>query len=249
MDFRLVAVLIVSTLFVPLAHATCDDQGFLRIAGQIPDVTFTSGVASSTRVDPWWAAFQGAGSSCGVLARSTTPGVSVQDTYGCSGNQCKVHLPGEWAAVKSSYITFVDRVTRADTDIPLLFDGKTPRGTHGTLEIGIIDNDLGIEDGNHVAIINTVNIYIESAAPPSTWLTVISAPANISGDHIVVNHPYLNAKPGALLFISHVHNPNGAVSGVDWNHTVGVQYDTAKQRWTIRNLDGVALPSDPLFRR
>ena len=239
---RVAVVMIVCAFALPRAQAVCADQGILGIAGQIPDVTFTSGLPSMTRVNPWWASFQGPGWSCGVLARSTAPGVSVQDTYGCPPG-CKIHPPGEWAAVEPSYPTAVDRVTRDANDIPLIFDGKTPRGTHGTLEIGIIDNDLGIEDGNHISIIYTVNIYIESAAPPATWFTILSAPANISGDQVLLNHPYLNGKPGALIFISHVWNPNGAVSGKDWNHAIAVHYDTVKLRWTIRNVDGAAMPA------
>jgi hypothetical protein len=134
-------------------------------------------------------------------------------------------------------------VSRAGTDIPLIFDGKTPRGTHGTLEIGIIDNDLGIQDDDHIGIINTVNVYIESPAPPPTWFTILSAPANISGDHVILNHPYLNGKSTALLFVSHVRNPNGAASGRDWNHAIAVQYDNANRKWTIRNVDGTAMPA------
>ncbi len=238
-----IAILILRFSAVPPAYATCASPGILRIAGQIPDVVFTSGIASTTHVNPWWASFEGPGSSCGVFARSTVAGVAVQDTYGCSGDQCKIHPPGEWAAIKSAYFTPFDRVNRAGTDIPLIFDGKTPRRTHGTLEIGIIDNDFGDTSGNHIAIINAVNVYIESAAPPVTWFTILSAPANISGDHVIINHPYLNGKPGALLFVSHVRNPNGAASGRDWNHAIAVQYDSANRKWTIRNVDGTAMPA------
>lgn len=209
--------------FASPAKATCDDQGFIRIGGQIPDIVFTKGIPSKVRIAPWWASFAGAGSSCGVMARSTTPGVSVQDTYGCPGTGCPIHPPAEWAAVKSAYITNPMQVTRSGGGIPLIFDGKTARGTQGRIEIGIVDNDLGILDGNHVGIIATANVYVESAARPSTWFTVTSTAANISGDHLTLSHSYLNARPGALLFVSHVRNPVGLAAARDWNHPIAVQ--------------------------
>jgi hypothetical protein len=223
------------------AKATCDDQGFIRIGGQIPDIVFTRGMPSKVRIAPWWASFTGAGFSCGVMARSTTPGVSVQDTYGCPGTGCPIHPPGEWAAVKSAYITDPVQVTRSGGGIPLIFDGKTARGTQGRIEIGIVDNDLGILDGNHVGIIATTNVYVESANPPPTWFTVTSTAANTAGDHLTLSHPYLNARPEALLFVSHVRNPVGLAVAQAWNHPIAVQYDTAKARWTIRNLDGARM--------
>src|SRR5262245_1950462 len=229
--------------FASAAQAVCDDQGFVRIGGQIPDVVFTSGVPSKVRIVPWWASFTGAGWSCGVMARSTTPGVSVQNTYGCPGAPpvCPIHPPGEWAAVKSSYITDPKQVTRSGGGIPLIFDGNTAGGTHGRIEIGIIDNDLGIVDGNHVGIIATVNVYIEAATPPATWFAVTSTAANIAGDHLSLNHPYLNAQPDARLFVSHVRNPVNLAVAQEWNHPIGVEYDTARARWTIRNLDGAPM--------
>jgi len=229
--------------FASPVHAVCSDQGILRIGGQIPDVVFTSGVPSKVRIVPWWASFDGAGWSCGVMARSTTLGVSVQDTYGCPGAPpvCPIHPPGEWAAVKSSYPTDPKQVTRSGGGIPLIFDGETARGTHGTVEIGIVDNDVGILDGNHVGIIATVNVYIEAVKPPATWFTATSTAANIAGDYLSLNHPYLNERPDALLFVSHVRNPVSLAVAQEWNHPIGVQYDTARAKWTIRNRDGAAM--------
>jgi hypothetical protein len=222
-------------------HATCDDQGFVRIGGQIPDVVFISGIPSKVRIVPWWASFMGQGWSCGVMARSTAAGVSIQDTYGCFGN-CPIRPPGEWAAVKSSYITDPKHVTRAGGGIPLVFDGSAARGTQGTIEIGIVDNDLGIFGGNHVAIIATVNVYIESTNPPATWLTVTSSAANVVGDRLILDHPYLNARPSVPLFVSHVRNPVSLAVAREWNHPIAVQYNSARAAWTIRNLDGAAMP-------
>jgi hypothetical protein len=222
------------------ALATCD-AAYIRIAGQIPDVVFTSGMPSKVRIVPWWASFNVAVSSCGVLARSTTPGVSIQDTYGCVGDVCPIRAPGEWAAVKSSYTTGSSYVTRAGGGIALIFDGTTARGTEGMVEIGIIDNDLGIQDGNHVGIIATVNVYVESPKVPATWFTVTSIAANTTDDFLILDHPYLDARPAARMFVSHVRNPVGAAVAQEWNHPIGVQYNAASARWTIRNLDGAPM--------
>jgi hypothetical protein len=131
-------------------------------------------------------------------------------------------------------MTLIASVVHKDTDIPIIFDGSAPPGTQGTIEIGIRDNDLGIP--SH-AIMGRINVYVEAATPPPTWFLAMASAGSISGDRLVLDHPYLNGNPGNNLFVSHIFNPGGAFFGTWWNHPTAVEYDNVLQRWTIRNTD------------
>ncbi len=242
MNKRFTATAIVLTLFsIPqLAQATCSSGFTLNLAGQLPDFTFQSGVPQTIRFNPWYVSFVSNSGSCGIFARSTTPGVSLQGTYGCSFPGCPIAPPGVWAPVGDAYQPLFTEVSHKSTDIPIIFDGTTPPGTYGTIEIAIRDNDLGIPSQ---FVIGTANVYVESATPPATWFGVSTNAGNVSGDRVVIDHPYLNGKPGAKLFVSHVRNPGGSLFGTSWNHPIAVVYDSGLARWTIRNVDGFAMPT------
>src|SRR5689334_11530719 len=85
-----VAVLVIAT--PSRAHAVCSGGsvgGFTQyMSGQIPDVILTSGVATKRNITPNYVSFPGTGGNCGIFARSTVPGTTVTDTYGCTGSQC-----------------------------------------------------------------------------------------------------------------------------------------------------------------
>ena len=222
-------------------RATCDGGFSIRLAGQLPDFTFTSGTPATVHFNPWYISFASTGGSCGIVARSNVPGVSIQKTYGCpGGGACDVLPAGQWAPVGDAYPNFFDRVSHKNTDIPILYDGSTPVGTYGTIEIGINGTDAGI--GN-VEIIGVANVYVEGPNPPVTWFGVSAGTGNISADKVILDHPYLNANPEANLFVSHIRNPGGSLFGSSWNHPVAVEYDEALQRWAIRNMDGAAMPT------
>src|SRR5512134_2729650 len=106
-----VGVMALCALAVHLApsSATCSGGFNIYLAGQLPDVTFTSVVPTETIVDPWYVSMPAAsGGSCGIFARSTTPGVSIRHTYACFPPNCPVMPPGEWAAVGDAYQTFFE---------------------------------------------------------------------------------------------------------------------------------------------
>jgi hypothetical protein len=95
------------------AHATCSSGFTVYSAAQLPDFTFTAGAPATVRFNPWSLSFVSTGFSCGILARSTTPGVSIQQTYACPGGGCPVWPTGEWAPVGDAYGTSETSVTQA----------------------------------------------------------------------------------------------------------------------------------------
>ena len=58
---------------------------------------------------------------------------------------------------------------------------------------------------------------------------------------MVLSHPYLDGNPSSRLFVSHVYNPSGSLSGTDWNHPLSVEYDSTLARWTIKNADNATM--------
>jgi hypothetical protein len=234
-----VCVLLCVSTWAPV-HATCSSGFAIYLAGQIPDFTFTSGVPATISYSPWYVSLPSTiNGSCGIFARSLTPGVSIQGTYGCPAGGCLVAPPGEWAPVGDAYATPSGTVAQK-LPIPLIFDGTAPAGTQGTIEIGVRDNDVGIP--SH-ALMGVGNIYVESASPPATWFGVGSNVTNVSGNRLYLDHPYLNGNPSANLFVSHLRNPGGSTSGTLWNHPTAVSYDSQLGRWTIVNTDGAAMPT------
>jgi len=228
------------SIAAPPAHALCSSGFSIYLAGQIPDFTFTSGVPMTISYSPLYVSFApNDGYSCGIVARSLTPGVSVQWSYGCPGGVCPIAPTGEWAEVGDAYATPYGEVAQK-LPIALIFDGTAPVGTQGTIEIAVRDNDSGFETQ---AVIGIGNIYVESATPRTTWFNTGSSAANVSGNRMILDHPYLNGNPGANLFITHVRNPQGSLFGAFWNHPTAVSYDGALQRWTIVNTDGAAMPT------
>ncbi len=240
---RIVTVaLLLSGLAAALApaRATCSSGFSMYLAGQVPEIHFTAGVPQTISFKPWYVSFSSSSGSCGVFAKSTTAGVGIRDSYGCPGTGCTLEPTGTWAPVGSAYDIASLTVSQKAEDIPIVYDGTSPAGTYGTVQIGLRDNDLGIDSEG---IIGVMNVYIDSATPTPTWFGVGTSASNVSGDHVVIDHPYLNNNYNAKLFVSHVRNPGGTNSGTSWNHPISVVYDSGLERWTIHNADGVAMPT------
>jgi hypothetical protein len=209
------------------------------LAGQIDDIVLTAGVASTKTITPYYVAFPSTSGNCGILARSTVPGTTIRDTYGCAGNSCTVHPAGEFAAVGSAYpvdstIVAPNQTGGATNYIPFAFNGSAPTGTHGFLELAYALDDVGV--GRFVFA--RVPIYVGSA---SGWNRVISTAGTIVGSRLVLSHPFLNGNPSAVLFVSHVYNPRAGFGGTKWDHPLSVEYHTGRSRWTIKNADNAAM--------
>jgi hypothetical protein len=249
-----VGVVLATAVAPGAAHAVCTGGsvgGFTQyLGGQIPDVVLRAGVASSLNITPYYVAFSSTGGHCGIFARSTVPGTTVQDTYGCTGTSCIVHPAGEYAAVGSAYpVAFTtvapNQSAGVNNDIPLAFNGSAPAGTQGFLELAYAANDVG--DLSNAFVFARVPIYVEPASPASGWFRATSSASTVSGSRLVLNHPYLNGKPGARVFVSHVQNPTGASVGTAWNHPLAVEYDTQRARWTVKNVDGARMATGLAF--
>jgi serine protease len=70
-------------------------------------------------------------------------------------------------------------------------------------------------------------------------------PANIFSNYTVIDSPFTNGNPSALLFVTQNYNPGGASAGVYNNHSIGVFYTAGK--WAIFNQDRAAMPPNAAF--
>jgi len=213
------------------ARAACQGGFSIYLSGQVPDVHFISGTPSTIHFNPWYFSFSSTSGSCGIVARSTTPGVSIQQTDGCFPGQCAIFPPGQWAPVGSASPTSFSTVQHKTTDIPIVFDGTAPPGTYGQIEIGIRDNDLGIPSQ---AIIGTANVFVSATSvPPLTWFDLFVTSTNGADGHLYVDHPYLNGNPNGIFFYSHSHNPDSGLPSPYWDHTVQEKYDATLGKWYL----------------
>ena len=62
-----------------------------------------------------------------------------------------------------------------------------------------------------------------------------------------IDHPLLNGRPDALLYVTQNYNPGGGWGGVYNAHPVAVAYSPSRERWQILNEDGVAISQGASF--
>src|SRR5262249_29219472 len=151
-------------------------------AGQISDITMSPNVAGSWNIVPYYVSFPSTAGNCGISARSTVPGTTVHDTYGCPGPDCKAHTAPEFAAVGSAYPVPTSSVApnRSSTGVkyvPLAFDGSAPAGTHGFLELAFKDDEVG----QTYSVFARVPIYVPHVLSTSGWNRVTSSTATVYG--------------------------------------------------------------------
>ncbi|MEI9809704.1 MAG: hypothetical protein WDO16_18610 [Bacteroidota bacterium] len=118
--------------------------------------------------------------------------------------------------------------------IELHFNGSAPDGTVGMVEIASLGCDA-CELPRVYSYLGSFNVYISAIARP-TWFTVAAKSTNISSHRLILDHPYLNDKPNAKLFITPVMN-SATGPGVYDNHPVSVWYNTAARKWNIQHDD------------
>ncbi len=70
--------------------------------------------------------------------------------------------------------------------------------------------------------------------------------ANINGSSTLIDNALTNGHPNAIVFATSNYNPDGFV-GTDNNHPIGVNYDSASNKWAIFNQDGAAPIVDAAF--
>ncbi len=89
------------------------------------------------------------------------------------------------------------------------------------------------------------NVWVSPPVTGGPFRHVTTA-ANTAAATTTIDHPNLNGCPGANLQVTHLRNPGGG-SGPRNDHPVSVHYQTATNRWTIYNQDGVNLPLGATF--
>lgn len=79
------------------------------------------------------------------------------------------------------------------------------------------------------------------------FITFTATDSNISLDAAIIDHPYLNDNPNAILVVSHVWNPGGE-GGVYNTTATGVHYSNTFNKWLIYNLDSTDfIPNTSFF--
>jgi len=220
---------------IGVAHAACVGGGYDReVVAQVPDVTFVAGVPETKTLNPVYSVRLSNDSfyDCGAIARSNTSGVNLIESYGIPGT---VHRPGEWGGVG---VSAGPGTFRYGSGFQIVYDGSGTAGTRGTIEIAQKQSEFDLSP----RVIATVNVYIvPPGSIPATWLTVTSSAQTISGDRLILDHPFLNGQPSAIAFVSHVWNPGGTSSGVFWNHPISMAYDSTLGKWAIQNDDSATM--------
>jgi hypothetical protein len=68
-----------------------------------------------------------------------------------------------------------------------------------------------------------------------------ATPENISENWTYLDHPLINDKPNAILYVTQNWNPGGGRSGTYNDHPIGVWYHDDRGRWAIFNQDEAAM--------
>ncbi len=95
----------------------------------------------------------------------------------------------------------------------------------------------------------TVSSATSNETSPSDTAAVLiheATPENISANSTYLDHPSANNNPNVVLQITQNWNP-GTDTGIYNDHSIGVWYDTGRQRWAIFNQDRAAIPEGASF--
>lgn len=226
----LASVLLLSLIRV--GNAACLGDFHRQVVGHTPDLVFIAGNAETKILNPAYSVWAGPFFECGALARSLTPGISVVDSYASVGT---VFPPGEWASVS---VSAGPGTFRYKDGFEVRYDGSGAAGSRGRIEIAQKGDEFSLSP----RLIGTVNVYIVAPGRiPSTWFDVTANSQTMSGDRLIIDHPYLNDQSGAMAFISHVFNRGGAGGGMRWEHPIALVYDDTLNRWAIRNEDSAPM--------
>jgi hypothetical protein len=68
-----------------------------------------------------------------------------------------------------------------------------------------------------------------------------ATPENITDHWTYIDHPLINNKPNAVLYVTPNWNPHGEKHTIHTPHPIGVWYDGNRGRWSIFNEDEAAM--------
>ena len=71
----------------------------------------------------------------------------------------------------------------------------------------------------------------------------VATAGNISGSVTFINNPLCNGNPNAILIVT----PNYSAGSGQWNHPIGVWYDTGNSEWSVVNEDLATMTAGPAF--
>jgi hypothetical protein len=100
------------------------------------------------------------------------------------------------------------------------------------------------QDASQIPLGASFNVYGWQYAADA--YTHIATAANSTGDYTILDSPYFNNDPNALVWVTPNWNPGGK-GGVYNNHNIGVWYNNALGRWAIFNQDGSPIPHGAAF--
>jgi hypothetical protein len=82
---------------------------------------------------------------------------------------------------------------------------------------------------------------------PTTAFIHTTSATNLDQNCTFIDNPIANNNPNALLFVTHNLNPKG-IGGYEYNnHTIGLWYSFAQQKWCIYNQDRAAMTLNLAF--
>ncbi len=106
-----------------------------------------------------------------------------------------------------------------------------------------------ISNLNAVAMPNNASFNVVVADPTGTAFVHTATSGNIPTGFphtTVIDHPSLNGNPNAIVLVTSNLNPGGGTS-TDYNHEIGVGYDSIQNKWAIFNKGGGAMPVGASF--
>jgi hypothetical protein len=225
--------------------------GWREMAVQVPDISLKSGVLAFIPIELKTVELDNDfPTDGGLFAISTVPGLSLVSAYAFA--QPATLPPNTWTPIGEAegfgtgstpwngHFNGVQGISIQK--FAASFDGTAPNGTQGSIQIAV-------NEGGDVSflprLIGSINVYVGASVNP-TWFRVTAAQTTISGNRVILNHPYLNGNPTANVFVAHVYNPP-RITPMHWNHPVSVAYDSGLTRWTIQNDDSAVMVAGVTF--
>jgi hypothetical protein len=81
----------------------------------------------------------------------------------------------------------------------------------------------------------------------TTYFQQAATAANVSGDSMIIDNPYTNGNPNAILLVNQDWNLDYHCGCVYNNHPIGTWYNLWIGKWEIFNEDGSAIPLNAKF--
>lgn len=208
---------LVTTLAVPTAaDAACGGSGRRLMKGKPGDTFLTAAGPAKTITYRWIATdVEGAG-DCGIMARTSTPGIRIECGYGCPGSEWGTEM-GVGPAISDGFEQEWSFRVRAT---------KLSPPAAGVVEL-YINRGCDVCPPDY-QLLGTTNVYI---GPVTETTFTATAPAAPITHTFAIDHPYANANPDARVFVT------PRAEGPKNDHVIGVWYSPLTQRWSVFNQD------------